>query len=191
VSRHADRRPRAVSRSVTALLIAVVLAVACVAWSIAAARPRQVVLHRQVRSGPTSVSAAGCPVTASCNPNGSVRPTVLALLRATFGPQTMVTSSAVVDQNSGRTYEETIFARTAGGIDVAVSARCVIGGAAVPSTLPAAVPTTGPADLSAVVPGAAGCSAGVALHANTGMAVAPVWSQALVLVRAPGLQLPA
>jgi hypothetical protein len=180
-----------VSRPDSAVAVAVLLAVACVAWSIAAARPRQVVLHRQTHAAPIVVSASGCPVSVSCNPNGSIRPSVLALVRATFGPLVTLTSSAVVDSSSGRPYEETVSARTAHGIEIAISTRCVVGGAGVPATLPAAIPTIGPADLSAVVPGAGGCSAGVAVHADAGAAVGEVWSHALVLVRAPELQLSA
>jgi hypothetical protein len=191
VSLHSGPRRRVVRRADAAVAIAVLVAVACVAWSIAAARPRQEVLRRQTHAAPTRVSASGCPISVSCNPNGPIRPAVLALVRAAFGPLATVTSSAVVDRSSGRTYEETISARTADGVDVAVSTRCVIGGAGVPSTFPAAVPTIGPADLSAVVPGAAGCSAGVAVHAEAGAAVGHVWNHALALVRAPALQLSA
>jgi hypothetical protein len=80
--------------------------------------------------------------------------------------------------------------RTTDGVDVAFSARCVAGGAAVTPTWPTSVPLTGPADLSAVVAGPPGCSAGVAVHAGAGVAVAPEWSSALAIVTAPALQLP-
>ncbi len=176
--------PRAAS------VAALVLAVVCVALWIGAARTRQYVTHRRVNAAPISVAIDGCPATASCRPNGSVRPTVLALVRSEFGASALVNSAAVVDRASGRPYEETLSVRTVDGVDVAVSARCVAGAGDVASTRPAAIPTVGPADLSAVVAGAAGCSAGVAVHVGTGVLVAPAWTRALALAGAPGLQLP-
>ncbi len=191
MSLDADSRNRSVTRSRAAVLvIAVVLAVAGVAWAVAASRPRQIVSQRQTDEPSTVVFASGCPVTASCTPNGPVRAGVLGLIRTEFGLSATVTSSAVVDRTSGRIYEETVSVHVADGVDVAVSTRCVNGAAAVTPSQPASVPAVGPADLSAVVPGVAGCSTGVALHAHAAVAVGADWSRALALVRSPVVQLP-
>jgi hypothetical protein len=172
---------------VKACAVSILLAVASLSWWYAASRERLVVSERTVHAAPTPIAVSDCPPSATCRPDGTVRPVVLALVRARFGPDSITGSSAVMNLQSGARYEEFIQARIAPGVEVQVTTRCVIGGSTPTSIAPSSVPSNGPASLVAVVAGRGGCSAAVAMQVSSGTAVP--WTRASDLVNSPSLQL--
>ena len=179
------RRPR------TALLFVCFVSVLVAAGSLcswySASRTRDVVSVRTVNAPATTVAVSDCPPRAACRPDGTVRPEVLALVRARFGPHSIVGSSALVDRRSGIRYRELIQVHVAPGVDAQVTTRCVTGGSTPASSAPSSVPANGPATLVAVVAGRGGCSAAVSMQVRDRTAVP--WTSATQLVNTPSLQL--
>jgi hypothetical protein len=168
-------------------MVSILLAVASLSWSYAASRARDVVSLRSVRGAATPVAVSDCPPTVACQLDGTVRPAVLALVRAHLGPDSVIGSSAVVDLRSGQRYEELVRARVQPGVEVQVTTRCVSGSATPAPSAPSSVSAKGPASLAAVVAGRGGCSAAVTMQVSNGIAVP--WTRAAGLVDEPSLQL--
>jgi hypothetical protein len=179
------QRPRTVL--VAACSVSILLAVASLSWWYAASRARDVVSLHSVHGAATPVAVSDCPPTVACQLEGTVRPAVLALVRARLGPHSVIGSSAVVDVRSGQRYEELVRARVAPGVEVQVTTRCVSGSATPVSRAPSSIPAKGPASLAAVVAGRGGCSAAVTMQVSKGIAVP--WTGAAGLVEEPRLQL--
>ena len=184
-----NQPPRSRSRVtlISLCAVSIVLAVASLSWWFAATRERQVTTLRTVHASPTTVPISGCATNVGCRLDAAVRPAVLALIQAQFGPNSITSSAALVNAETGARYEENVQVDVSPGIRVQVTTRCVDGAAASPSSSPASVPATGPVSLVAVTAGHSGCSAAVAMQVH-GSSRVP-WSQALAVVDSPTVQL--
>ena len=156
--------------------------VGVLSWSVAT-RTRHVVTRHRIDALPTAVAVGDCPAGHFCDVDGRVRPDVMALLRAAFGPDSIVESDAVVDVVSRRPYLEHVAARPAAGVSVDLISRCVPSAQPVRSVQSTSAPALGPVALRAVVAGNGGCSVVVTLRAAAGVGVP--WAEAVTVARAP------
>ena len=165
-----------------AVAAAVVVAATAVVVGVVAARAGPI--HRTttvVDPGPpaaVTVDAAGCPVTAECTIS-AWPPTQLqgALLRAFPGARVLAGQRTAAASGPGRIYHAAIVGALSGGVVISASAQCVPQGASITeqtvrsanTSLDLAGNTVVHArQLSAIVPGAAGCSVYVYLDSPGG-----------------------
>jgi hypothetical protein len=165
-----------------ALVAAVVIAATAVVVGVVAARAGPI--HRTrtvVDPGPPAaitVDAAGCPVTAECTIS-AWPPTQLqaALLRAFPGARVLAGQRTAAASGPGRIYHTAIVGTLSGGVVISATAQCVPRGASITeqtvrsanTSLDLAGNTVVHArQLSASVPGAAGCSVHVYLDSPGG-----------------------